>query len=125
MQGIKKKNQKKKGLFYFQIHKLKFLYLAVYIEELCPQCMDWPDIKSFELFLVYIEYFWPMGSTLRCIDILFGVLYLYCNGVLFAVSCYNFSKIAHVAISYIYPYSCPYILNSTSTCLCKNGWRLW
>ena len=59
MQGIKKKDY-----FYFQIHKLKFLYLAVYIAGLCPLCMDCPYIKSFDLFLVYIEYFWLMGSKM-------------------------------------------------------------
>lgn len=89
---------KKRDYFYFQIHNLKFLYLAVYIAGLCPQCMDCPYIKSFDLFLVYIEYFWLMGSTLRCIDILFRILYSCCNGALFAMLYYNFSKIIHHCI---------------------------
>ena len=37
-------------------------------------------------------------------DTSFGVPYSCRNGVLFAVSCYNFSKIACVAI--LYPYPC-------------------
>jgi len=40
-------------------------------------------------------------------DTSFGVLYQCRNGVQSAVSCYNFSKIARVAISYPYPYLYP------------------
>ena len=46
-----------------------------------------------------------------CTGTSFGVPYLCRNDILFVISCYNFSKIAHIAILYSYPYPYLCILN--------------
>ena len=49
-----------------------------------------------------------VSSSLGCTDTLFGVPYSCRNGVQFTILCYNFSKIALVAVLYPYPNLYPY-----------------
>ena len=65
-----------------------------------------------QIILVNI-YIYKLGCTdtsFGCHTHVVSVSYLSFNCVQFAISCYNFSKIACVAVSYLYPFPCPCIL---------------
>ena len=59
---------------------------------------------------IYIYKLGCMNTSFGCRTRVVSVSYLCCNYVQSAVSCYNFLKIARVAISYPYPCPCPCIL---------------
>ena len=63
--------------------------------------------KSLKLIVCRLALWSTVYHVLGCMDISFGVLYLCCNDVQSAVSCYNFSKIACLSVLYPYPY--PYL----------------